>query len=72
MKFWALLKSIADSGDIKVSEGLDMQTKTSSWACDSEPKVTCEIVVDKEYGREVYDTVSGKWPEKKENPRKTR
>lgn len=64
-KFWALLKSIADSGDIKVSEGLDMQTKTSSWACDSEPKVTCEIVVDKESGREVYDTVSGKWPEKK-------
>lgn len=64
-KFWALLKSIADSGDIKVSEGLYIQTKTSSWAWDSEPEVTCEIVVDKESGLDVYDTVSGKWPENK-------
>lgn len=64
-KFWALLKSIADSGDIKVSEGLYIQTKTSSWAWDSEPEVTCKIVVDKESGLDVYDTVSGKWPEKK-------
>ena len=64
-KFWALLESIADSGDIKVSEGLNMQTKTSSWAWDSEPKVTCEIVVDKESGLDVYDAVSGKWPETK-------
>lgn len=63
--FWALLKSIADSGDIKVSEGLYIQTKTSSWAWDSEPEVTCEIVVDKESGRDVCDTVSGKWPEEK-------
>lgn len=64
-KFWALLKSIADSGDIKVSEGLYIQTKTSSWAWDSEPEVTCEIVVDKESGLDVSDTVSGKWPENK-------
>lgn len=64
-KFWALLKSIADSGDIKVSEGLDMQTETSNLAFDSELKVICEIIVDKESGRDVYDTVSGKWPEKK-------
>lgn len=64
-KFWALLKSIADSGDIKVSEGLYIQTKTSSWAWDSKPEVTCEIVVDKESGLDVSDTVSGKWPENK-------
>jgi len=64
-KFWALLESIADTGDIKVAEGLNMQTKTSGWTCDSEPKVRCEIVVDEETGRDVYEKVSGKWPENK-------
>lgn len=64
-QFWALLESIADSGDIKVSERLNMQTKTSSWDWDSEPRVGCEIVVDEETGQAVYEKVSGKWPDKK-------
>lgn len=61
--FWALLESIADSGDIRVSEGLSLFTKTTDW--DAKPKVSCEIVVDEASGKKVYEKVCGKPFERK-------
>ncbi len=63
--FWVLLESIANSGEIKVSEGINIQTHYSGSEYNMLPKIECEIVVDAETGRQVYEQVSGKWPDNK-------
>ena len=64
-RFWSLLESIADSGEIKVTEGFNIQAHNSNFTSDSLPKVECEIVIDSDSGHDVYEKVLGKWPEKK-------
>lgn len=63
--FWSLLESIADSGEIKVSEGLHMQCSNSKWN-NAKPIISCELVVDASSGRDVYNKTAGNWPERKE------
>lgn len=57
--FWALLESIADSGQIKVSEDL-------SWVIDvrgdASPRLKCVIVADQASGEEVYQKTLYDYP----------
>lgn len=63
-KFWSLLEAIADSGEINVYEKFNIQTYDNCLDY-SAPGVECEIVIDANSGRDVYERVTGDLPNNK-------
>lgn len=57
--FWSLLESTADSGQIKVSEGLSLETDGDG---DAIPRVKCVIVADQVSGEDVYQKTIYDYP----------
>lgn len=64
--FWSLLEEIADSGEVTVKEGYHNYFVESSFDWEAAPKIHCDVIIDAESGRKVYEAVFGKWPESKE------
>lgn len=57
-KFLALLKNIADSGEIKVSESAYIYTENRSSKWIQTPDIITEVVLDSPSGKDVYNTIS--------------